>query len=38
MDGTGTTRAGDGNCMGYKILVRDPNLRVGKIILKEMLK
>jgi hypothetical protein len=36
MDGTGRTSAGNRNCMGRKILVREPNLRVGKIILKEL--
>jgi hypothetical protein len=29
---------GDENFMGYKILVREPNLRVGKIKLKTVLK
>lgn len=38
MNGTYITSSGDGNCMGYNLLLREPNLRVGKIILKDILK
>lgn len=38
VNGTHITISGNGNCMGYNILVREPNLRVCKIILKKYFK